>query len=184
METPVSNKSLALAYSAFFNADSKIHKSAIIYDGATFRQNMTLIMDEDTFIGTYAIILVPKLVMEKGSQINAGAILTGKQPIYLGRNVVVGYGAVLITASDTSAGKYMNEASSPEDERKIIQGPIHIHDNSFIGANATIMPSVIIGPNSVIGAGCYVNKSVAPNRKLIPISGLYVELPRFKDGKV
>jgi acetyltransferase-like isoleucine patch superfamily enzyme len=158
------------------NKKSKIADSAAVYDGARFRKGMLLVMEEDTFIGTNATILVSELHMGKGSQINAGAILTGKEPIHLGNNVVISYGAILLTASDTPKGKFMNDAS-PEKERSIIQGPITIYDDSFIGANSVIMPNVKIGPNSVVGAGCYIDKNVGPNMKLIPM-GRYINLKR------
>lgn len=151
--------------------------SALIYTGAKFRENIDITMEENTFIGTNAVILVPKLTMRKGSQINAGAILSGKDEIMLEENVVVGYGCVLLTSTDTSKGKFMNDAI-PEEKRKIRRGPIIVRKNSFIGANVVVMPNLEVGPNAILGAGCYVDKPVLPNRKLIPIAGLYVDLPR------
>jgi acetyltransferase-like isoleucine patch superfamily enzyme len=41
-------------------------------------------------------------------------------------------------------------------------GRILIHDESFIGVNAVIMPDVEIGPNSIVGVGSVVNKNVPP----------------------
>lgn len=144
-----------------FNPESKFHDSAKIYSGAKFRPQITLIMEEDTFIGTNAVILVPKLVMKRGSQINAGAILTGKEPIVLGENVVIGYQCTLLTATDTPQGKHMSNAS-PETERAIRKGPIIIEKNSFIGSMTLIMPGVKVGENTVVGAQTYVDKDL-PN---------------------
>lgn len=42
-------------------------------------------------------------------------------------------------------------------------GKIVIHDNSFIGHGAIVMPGVVIGPNSVVAAGSVVNKDVPPH---------------------
>ena len=42
-------------------------------------------------------------------------------------------------------------------------GLIKIYDNCFIGANAIILPGVEIGPNTIIGAGSVISKSVPPN---------------------
>ena len=42
-------------------------------------------------------------------------------------------------------------------------GKIIIKDNCFVGMNATIMPGVTIGENSVIGACSLVIKDVEPN---------------------
>lgn len=41
--------------------------------------------------------------------------------------------------------------------------PIIIHDNCFIGMNAILLPGITIGPNSIIGAGAVVTKSIPPN---------------------
>ena len=40
--------------------------------------------------------------------------------------------------------------------------PIKVGDDVFIGLNATILPGVTIGDESVIGAGAVVNKDVPP----------------------
>ena len=42
-------------------------------------------------------------------------------------------------------------------------GRIVIRDNCFIGAGSIIMPGVCIGPNSVVGAGSVVTRSVPPD---------------------
>lgn len=42
-------------------------------------------------------------------------------------------------------------------------GSIEIDDNSFIGANATIMPNVYIGKNCVVAAGSIVTKNIPDN---------------------
>jgi len=40
---------------------------------------------------------------------------------------------------------------------------VHLKKNAKIGANATLLPGVIIGENSLIGAGSVVTKDVPPN---------------------
>jgi len=41
-------------------------------------------------------------------------------------------------------------------------GPIAIRDNCFVGFGSTILPNVIIGPNSVVGTGSIITKNVPP----------------------
>lgn len=41
-------------------------------------------------------------------------------------------------------------------------GKVDIKDNCFIGYNATVMPNVTIGPNSIVAAGAVVTKDVPP----------------------
>lgn len=164
--TEVVESSIHDGYAAIF-PDGKFAVSARIYSGAKIRPDIELLMEEDTFIGTNATILVPKLVMKKGSQINAGAILFGKQPIYLDENVVVGYNAVLGTSTDMPQGKHMNDASS-EEERAIMAMPLHIWHDAFIGSNAVLMPGAEIGSRAVIGAESYIDKNVPADTIVYP----------------
>jgi acetyltransferase-like isoleucine patch superfamily enzyme len=50
-----------------------------------------------------------------------------------------------------------------EDRHSLIPKPIHIKKNAWIGANATILPGVTIGENSVVAAGAVVSKNVPDN---------------------
>lgn len=43
-----------------------------------------------------------------------------------------------------------------------VRGTIHIHNSSWIGASAVIMPNVVIGEGAVVGAGAVVTKDVEP----------------------
>lgn len=49
---------------------------------------------------------------------------------------------------------------SPENRHSLTVGPIHIKQNAWIGANATIMQGVTIGENAVVAAGAVVTKDV------------------------
>ncbi|MGE9310856.1 sugar O-acetyltransferase [Niabella sp. CJ426] len=55
---------------------------------------------------------------------------------------------------------------SPENRHSLVPGPIHIKKNAWIGANATILPGVTIGENSIVAAGAVVSKDV-PNNKVV-----------------
>ncbi|MDE1177861.1 MAG: acyltransferase [Edaphobacter sp.] len=41
-------------------------------------------------------------------------------------------------------------------------GKVEIRDNCFIGYNATVMPNVTVGPNSIVAAGAVVTRDVPP----------------------
>jgi acetyltransferase-like isoleucine patch superfamily enzyme len=53
--------------------------------------------------------------------------------------------------------------TSIEERHSLIPKPIHIKKNAWIGANATILPGVTIGENSIVAAGAVVSKDVADN---------------------
>jgi acetyltransferase-like isoleucine patch superfamily enzyme len=56
--------------------------------------------------------------------------------------------------------------TSIEDRHSLIPKPILIKKNAWIGANATILPGVTIGENSVVAAGAVVSKDV-PNNTIV-----------------
>jgi acetyltransferase-like isoleucine patch superfamily enzyme len=52
---------------------------------------------------------------------------------------------------------------SLNDRQTLTAGKIYIKKNAWIGANATILPGVTIGENSVVAAGAVVSKDVPAN---------------------
>src|SRR5690606_21995616 len=52
---------------------------------------------------------------------------------------------------------------APKDRHTLIPGPILIKNNAWIGANATILPGVTIGENSIVASGAIVSKDVPDN---------------------
>lgn len=73
--------------------------------------------------------------------------------------------------------------------KKCLKGPV-VEEGAIIGANATLMPHIVIGKNSLIGAGSIVTKDVqagyvysgSPAVKKIHVSGLkcrfdYIDKP-------
>jgi acetyltransferase-like isoleucine patch superfamily enzyme len=52
---------------------------------------------------------------------------------------------------------------SPESRHSLVPSAIHIKKNVWIGANATILPGVTIGENSIVAAGAVVTKNVPDN---------------------
>jgi|SRR5690554_831932 acetyltransferase-like isoleucine patch superfamily enzyme len=52
---------------------------------------------------------------------------------------------------------------SPESRQSLVPKPIHIRENAWIGANATILHGVTVGRNSVVAAGAVVSKDVPDN---------------------
>lgn len=51
----------------------------------------------------------------------------------------------------------------PKKRKTLDVGHIHIKQNSWIGANATILPGVTVGVNSVVAAGAIVSTDVPAN---------------------
>ncbi len=76
--------------------------------------------------------------------------------IYIDDDVMIGPNVTLIS------GTHPND---PDARRDLWQytDPIHIGQNAWIGACATILPGVTIGENAIIGANSLVNKDIPAN---------------------
>ena len=83
--------------------------------------------------------------------------MVGREPVTIGEFATVSYGCTLITTTDSSEAKYMNDAAKP-DKRILRSAPIGIGDRSFTGAHSIIMPGVTIVQSVVIRAFSYVNR--------------------------
>ena len=81
--------------------------------------------------------------------------LMGK--ISIGNRVTISHRAVLNT--HTHAGK----STLKNTQLKVSKGDINISDGVYLGRNVTILESIDIGPNSVIGAYALVNKDLPGN---------------------
>lgn len=90
----------------------------------------------------------------------SGLPIFGSEPwlITIGRNVELAGEVVFITHDGG-----IHVFRSQERYRKVVKyGRIDILDNCVIGYRAIILPGVTIGPDSVVGAGAVVSRSVPP----------------------
>lgn len=150
-----------------------VGRNTRIYDTARIvKADHEITIGDNCLIGDDCFIGPRKLVMKDGSQIAPHAILSGGGEIYLGKNSVVGFNSMLICATDTVQGQYMNEASEPG-KRQMIRGSITIGEGCYIGSGAIVCVSrkckdIKIGDYSVIGALSYIDDSVPANMLIHP----------------
>ncbi|WP_026464441.1 sugar O-acetyltransferase [Adhaeribacter aquaticus] len=64
---------------------------------------------------------------------------------------------------------------SINDRQTLSVGKINIKKNAWIGANATILPGVTIGENSVVAAGAVVSKDVPDNTIVGGVPAKYIK---------
>ena len=83
--------------------------------------------------------------------INADCKFQDQGGIYIDDGALIGHGVVLAT---------LNHDMDPEKRQQLHPAPIHIGKRVWVGANATILPGVTIGDNSVVAAGAVVTKDV------------------------
>jgi acetyltransferase-like isoleucine patch superfamily enzyme len=86
--------------------------------------------------------------------INHGCSFLDLGGITIEDNVLIGPKVNLITE---------NHPTDPSQRKSLILKSIHIKNNAWIGAAATILPGVTIGENAIVAAGAVVNKDVLAN---------------------
>lgn len=86
--------------------------------------------------------------------INRNAMFVDLGGITLDDHVLIGPRANLIT---------VNHLIDPAERRGLHVEPIHLKENAWVGAAATILPGVTIGKNSIVAAGATVTKDVPDN---------------------
>lgn len=112
----------------------------------------------------------------------------GLAHVHVGKNVFMNYNAVLVDDGDIFIGDDVmfgpnvtivtaEHPLSPELRRKGYQynKPVHIGNNVWIGADATVLAGVTIGDNSVIGAGAVVTRDVEPNSVAVGVPARVVK---------
>jgi maltose O-acetyltransferase len=79
--------------------------------------------------------------------------------VYIGNNVSIAPNVLFVCCSNPNNARELSKIDCVSN--KLIQSSdIHIEDEVWIGANATIFPGVSVGKCSVIGAGSIVMNSV------------------------
>lgn len=97
--------------------------------------------------------------------------------IKLGRNIFINQNCQILDLGgvtiedDVMIGPRVNLLSeshpvTPELRKTLTAKPIHIKQNAWIGAGATILPGVTVGVHSVVAAGALVSKDV-PDRTVV-----------------
>ena len=96
-------------------------------------------------------------------------ILTRVGGVYIGDNVSVSIGTMIISGSHKS-----RSAGFDYFEKEVV-----LDDNVWIGANSVILKGVTIGNNAIIAAGSIVTKDVPANAI---VGGCPAKVIRYKEG--
>lgn len=94
--------------------------------------------------------------------------------IFIGKNVFINHGCSFLDLGgitiedDVLIGPQVNIITEnhpvdPKSRKSLELKSVTIKRNAWIGANATILPGVIIGENSIVAAGAVVTKDVPDN---------------------
>ncbi|MGO1923901.1 MAG: sugar O-acetyltransferase [Jeotgalicoccus sp.] len=86
--------------------------------------------------------------------INSGCRFQDQGGITIGDGSLIGHNVVLAT---------INHDYNPSNRGTMFLKPIVLEKNAWIGSNATVLPGITIGENSVVAAGSVVTKDVPAN---------------------
>ncbi len=140
--------------------NSIIRSHTVIYAGNTIGSqfqtgNKANIREKNTIgnnvsIGTLSVI-EHNVIIEDGARIHTQVFI----PEYsvLKKNSWVGPNTVFTNAMYPKSPNVKDELKGPT-----------LEENSIVGANSTLLPAVIIGKNSIVGAGSVVTKDVPENK--------------------
>ncbi len=90
------------------------------------------------------------------TRIGVGSVLIG--PVNIGEDVRLAQNVVV-----TALNHNYKDVSRPISEQGVNTEEIYIGDETWIGANAVILPGVFIGKHCVVAAGSVVTKSIPSN---------------------
>jgi maltose O-acetyltransferase len=92
----------------------------------------------------------PQVSIGTGSGVNAGCFFEGSGQIEIADNCLIGPKVMILTS--------VHEITEQQVGRIPHNRPVTIGDGCSIGARATIMPGVEVGPGAVVAAGAVVTK--------------------------
>lgn len=99
--------------------------------------------------------------------INMNCTFVDNNRIDIGNNVLIASDVKIYTAKHTT--DVVGRTNSQENKKisgcfcRTFSCPVRIEDNVWIGGGAILLPGVVIGRNSVIGAGSVVTRSIPEN---------------------
>lgn len=98
--------------------------------------------------------------------------------IIIGGGTTIGRGTVILTHDNS-----VNYAHLDGNEKFILHAPVVIKENSFVGQNCFILPGVIIGENSIVGAGSVVTKNIPANEVWAGNPARFIEtIEKYKES--
>ena len=144
--TAIGNNALIRSHTVIY-AGNRIGNNFQAGNGVNIREFN--VIGNNVSIGTHSII-EHHVIMESGVRIHSNVFVPEftvlKKNSWLGPNVVI-----------TNA-KYPKHPQA----KKKLKGAT-VEENAKIGANSTLLPGVIIGKNSLVGAGSLVTKNIEPD---------------------
>ena len=110
----------------------------------------------------YKVVNDPVLVIGNNVSIGDDSHITCSNKMIIEDNVLIGKKVTITDNSHGESGELLS-CIAPKDRNIYSKGSVIIRNNVWIGDKASIMPGVVIGKNSIIGANSVVTKDIPEN---------------------
>jgi acetyltransferase-like isoleucine patch superfamily enzyme len=137
--------------------DVKISRNAIFY-GAAF-----ISIADKSRIDDFSIISASSTgEVQIGAYVHLGANvnLFGNSGIKIGDYSGISPGTRLFSESDNFSGDFLTNPTIQRNLRNVKSGSIELEQHSIIGSNCVVLPGVIVGEGTAVGALSLVDKSL------------------------
>jgi acetyltransferase-like isoleucine patch superfamily enzyme len=102
--------------------------------------------------------------LEIGSYVHIAsfASVTGQGRARIGDFATISSGARVFAGTDMPDGSGLVNSTVPSELRAVTRPGVRIEDFAFVGANAVVLPGVIVGEGAVLAAGALATLDVEP----------------------
>jgi acetyltransferase-like isoleucine patch superfamily enzyme len=156
---------------AVIGKNALIRSGTIIYCdveiGDDFQCGHNVLVRERTRIGS-RVAVGTATVIEGNTTI--GSDVRIQSLAFIPTNTVIGNGAFIGPHAVLTNDRY------PPFGRPDLRGPV-LRDRAVIGANATVLPGIVIGEGACVAAGAVVTRDVPPGKLAIGVPAQIRELP-------
>lgn len=154
----------------FIHPLSDVHSSSIGMDTRIWQYSVIL---EGAVIGENCNVCAHTLIE---NDVIVGNNVTIKSGVYLWDGITIENNVFLGPSVTFTNDKYPRSKVYPDEYMRT-----HIKEGASLGANATILPGITIGKNSMVGAGAVVTKDVPDN---VLVVGNPAKIVKILDGDI
>lgn len=122
--------------------------------------DMVALDDEVVLLTTGARLAKPRLVIGRGTYVNRFTMFDASVSISVGAECMIGPYSYITDHDHGVVGE------GPISAQALVEAPVKVGNNVWIGAHAVILKGVSIGDNAVIGAGAVVRTDVGPGERV------------------
>ena len=139
--------------------------------------DMVALDDEVVLLTTGARNARPRLRIGRSTYVNRFTMFDASVSISVGAQCMIGP-YCYITDHDHGV-----DEQGPISAQALVEAPVKVGDNVWIGAHAVILKGVSIGDNAVIGAGAVVTTDVGPGERVAGVPARRIDAGRQTVGE-